>query len=181
MFTYVEDIPEKTVVVRDGFDRPYSVTFPAHSVTVAPTSQGIHAWFWADFGPLTISWKHGWLCPFHEDVGRKRITCSSGLRSWFCTGIKLTESHISHLPESFRNFLIGRVQCPNWSYRLSDFYWKIPTACLLKLPDDEDFAFLYVLDRVYRESGWADWQAASLDSRLSLPSFIPGHFCTYRH
>jgi len=182
MFTYVKSIPEKTTVTHDEFGRPHSTTFPAQSITVAPTLQKLHAYLWSDFGPLTVSWKHGWLCPFHEDAGHKRITCSGGLRSsWFCTGIKLTESHTSHLPNSFRDFLLDRVQCPNWNYRLGDFYWQIPTERLLKLPDDEDFAFIYVLDKIYRESGWVDWQAASIDPHLPLPPIIHGHFCTYQH
>jgi len=180
MYTYTKTFAAATISTRDKFGQEHHMHFPKRTITVAPLLERIHTDMWGDFGPLVISWKHGWLCPFHPNIDRQRMTCSDGLRnSSFCTGIRLTERYVSHLHEQQRLFLKDRVQCPNWCYRLGSAYWDIPTDRLLHMPDEPDFVYIWILNQVYQMSGWDEWQACSLDSKLQRPKPLERHFCRH--
>lgn len=155
-------LPEKRITIRDKWGNPKEVILPAEDFTYAPTLGKIHSWLFGDWGPLYISWKHGWLCPWSSRVHLANMTCSAGMRK-HCPGIGLLirNDHISHLTESCQRRLQSRVVCYEWCHRLSRVYWDLITERrdeILTLPDDTTIVSMWILKRVYKTSGWYKWR-----------------------
>jgi len=125
--------------------------------------QGLHQAAWEDYGPIVMSWKTGWLCPFHQDVGRKRITCSQGLRAWFCTGWLLRPEYIAHLTCDEQTGLEGAVSCYLWSDILSRIYWD------MKDPELVEHSVASLTETMRERSGWVAWKT-ELEQRRGIPS-----------
>lgn len=141
---------------RGGDRYCYKILVPEEEMLVAPTLAKVHNWLFGDWGPLYLSWRDGYLCPFDDRVGRLNITCSAGRRKR-CGGLDVPDRYVTHLPPDMRRRCTRRVVCYDWCHVLSRTYWDIPTDDMLALPDDPSLTAMLILRRVYRESGFAEW------------------------
>jgi len=108
-----------------------------------------HADLFAECGPLTMTWNHGWLCPFAEDVWKRNITCSEELRSR-CNATLITSITVPNVPNKAHH--IGRVICYPWANRLLDFYFSLDSSFL------SDAEAANAIESVLRRSLWLAWR-----------------------
>lgn len=152
----------ETITVRDRWGRPVETHLPEETFTYAPTLGKVHNWLWEAWGPLYVTWRDGWLCPWSSSVGQKNMTCSKGRRG-HCPGIGLLieGSHVYHLDPPCQRRLTGRVVCYEWAHVLGHAYWDLITderETIHALPDDPRFVSVWILRRVLERSGWRDWR-----------------------
>lgn len=133
----------------------------------APVLATVHNYLFDNWGPFSVTWRNGLLCPFAPDIGLKNITCSQGRRDLHLCGLLIEDRHAVHLPNPQRKKMIGRVMCNPWAHHLIAAYWDIPNDELLSLPDNPSLVAYYILSRVIRATMWYDW-LTERRKRLSL-------------
>jgi hypothetical protein len=140
---------------------------------------------WGDFGPLSVSWHDGWLCPFVEGVEKKMMRCVGGRRK--CgnhqCGHLISSNDVNPLwltDERLRQRLIGRVMCYPWTHELSEAYRSIDLTQYYSWPDDPYPVFADMLLKVYRRSGWQRWRA-ELERRQRTNDWLPRKRTSWGH